>query len=284
MKFSSKLTLTIVALLLVALANTSIVDQRSQDYTEAGLKRALVTFGVSRGLNGVISVMQGTEVAVEPVGIGMTFTPGQILDPVNDLVERFSTVVLYAGTAFGVQRVLLDVSSAKLLSIVFSALVLAAVLMLWWQHPRFNQIKPYLYQTVLVMVILRFAIPVTAIGSELFYQYFLQPQYMQSTQQLSATTDQLQQMEQDSSIDQQTAEKDRSFLQSARDMMRSASSTLDIREKIKQFKTAAENISEHAIKLMVVFVIQTILLPILSLWGVLQLLKLVVRPRTANSN
>lgn len=284
MKFSSKLTLTIVALLLVVLANTSIVDQRSQDYTEAGLKRTLVTFGVSRGLNGVISVMQGTEVAVEPVGIGMTFTPGQILDPVNDLVERFSTVVLYAGTAFGVQRVLLDVSSAKLLSIVFSVLVLAAILMLWWQHPRFNQIKPYLYKTVLVMVILRFAIPVTAIGSELFYQYFLQPQYMQSTQQLSATTDQLQQMEQDSSIDQQATEKDKSFLQSARDMMRSASSTLDIREKIKQFKTAAENISEHAIKLMVVFVIQTILLPILSLWGVLQLLKLVVRPRTANSN
>jgi len=99
---SKKLRLALALLLVCAglLANSGWLDKQGYDYTQAGLQRALITFGISRTLNGVISVAQGTEVAVEPVGIGMTFTPGQILDPVNDLVERFSTVVLVAGTAW----------------------------------------------------------------------------------------------------------------------------------------------------------------------------------------
>lgn len=45
---------------------------------------------------------QGTEVAVEPAGVGVIFTPGQILDPVNDLLEQFSNLMLAASVAFGI--------------------------------------------------------------------------------------------------------------------------------------------------------------------------------------
>ena len=102
-----QLAITLMLLLLMVLIQEGSLDRIGHEQTEAGFKRALLVFAVSRGLNGVISVAQGTEVAVEPVGIGLNFKPGEILDPINDLVERFSWVMLASSASFGIQRVLL---------------------------------------------------------------------------------------------------------------------------------------------------------------------------------
>jgi len=82
---SRKWALSAVLILLVALAFQGGMDSAGRNYTEQGFKRALITYGIARGLNGVISVAQGTEVSLQPAGVGVTLTPGQILDPVNDL-------------------------------------------------------------------------------------------------------------------------------------------------------------------------------------------------------
>ena len=94
---------------LLALIPTT--DTVGAAYVDTAFKRALLGFAVARGLNGVISVAQGTEVAIQPAGVGVSFTPGEILDPVNDLVERFSWIMLLATSSLGVQKVLLSMSA-----------------------------------------------------------------------------------------------------------------------------------------------------------------------------
>ncbi|MBT8449478.1 MAG: hypothetical protein KJO69_07305, partial [Gammaproteobacteria bacterium] len=84
----NKLFITVGILLVATVIIGGWLDQTGRSYTEEGIKRALTTYAIARGLNGVISVAQGTEVAIQPVGVGVTFTPGQILDPINDLIER----------------------------------------------------------------------------------------------------------------------------------------------------------------------------------------------------
>ena len=69
-----------------------------------------MTFAIARTLDGVISVAQGTEVAVEPGGVGVNFALGQALDPINDLVERFSAAMLVATSSLALQNVLLRIS------------------------------------------------------------------------------------------------------------------------------------------------------------------------------
>ena len=91
---------TLLALGLVILALAGPLDRLGLSQTQAGFTRALVTYGLVRAMNGVISVAQGTELALEPAGIGVTFTPGEILDPINDLVERFALVLLVAATTW----------------------------------------------------------------------------------------------------------------------------------------------------------------------------------------
>ncbi len=247
------------------LANSGWLDQQGYRYTQSGLQRALVTFGVSRTLNGVISVAQGTEVAVEPVGIGMTFTPGQILDPVNDLIERFSTVVLVAGTAFGAQHVLLDVTASALFAwCFFSLTVIALVCLLFW--PRLNAtFRRAVMRAALTLAFLRFVIPAFAVAGELFYQQFLEPQYRQSSEELTLTTERLNLLNDESAVGVNSSD-DKSLLESAKEWVQGAGSALDWKAQLAEFSKVAEAVSEHAIKLMVVFVFQTLLLPLLAMW------------------
>ena len=58
-------------------------------------------------------------------------TPGQILDPINDLVERFSSVMLIASSSLGLQIVLLDILSWWVLSAALIASLAVALLLIW---------------------------------------------------------------------------------------------------------------------------------------------------------
>ncbi|MFT5136506.1 MAG: hypothetical protein ACI9XU_000914 [Arenicella sp.] len=275
MKISNKVLISVLGLGLAVLAHTNWLDKVGLRQTEDGLNRALVTYGVSRGLNGVISVVQGTEVAIEPVGIGMTFTPGQILDPVNDLIERFSTVVLISGTAFGIQRVFLEITSSTGFSAFVSFVTVLALLTFWFGRAKFARWKNPIYKVAIILLIVRFSVPAMAIAGEKFYQVFLAPQFETSSQQLLDTTEQLNKIQQEaeSSTVPTVGESPKSLLDSARELYRSATNSLDVRQHLEDFKTAAENISEHAIRLIVVFIFQTIILPLASIWLILKTLK-----------
>lgn len=275
----TKIVISSAIILFAVLAQFRWLDDIGMSHTQAGLQRALVTYGVSRGLNGVVSVVQGTEVAVEPVGVGMTFTPGQILDPVNDLIERFSGIVLVSGTAFGIQRILLEFVSSTFFCLLI-AVTSALLLMSLWLIPKGTGgpqmviwLKLFLFRSALVLLIIRFSIPITAIISETVYENFLKPSYQNSSQKLLFTTEKLNKIKTETQIVSDKINESKSFLESARDLYNSTANKLDVQKHIQDFKQAAESISEHAIELIVVFVIQTLLLPLLSVWVTLRAIK-----------
>jgi len=282
---SVKIVVSVVVLTFALLAQCRWVDDIGLGHTETGLQRALVTYGVSRGLNGVVSVVQGTEIAIEPVGVGMTFTPGEILDPVNDLIERFSSVVLISGTAFGIQRVLLDVVAAPFFSMLIGLIVLFLLLSLWVTTKKRSHnnvhigLKAFLLRSAVILLVVRFSIPVTAILSETAYEHFLQPNYLASSQELMIATQELEQIKNETETAKSSSNESKSLLESARAIYNNATNKLDMQRHINDFKQAAENISEHAIQLIVVFVIQTLLLPLLSVWVTLKVIRWVAFKR-----
>jgi len=277
-----KILITFFIIALAVLAQGRWLDDIGLNHTQAGLQRALVTYGVSRGLNGVVSVVQGTEVAIEPVGVGMTFTPGQILDPVNDLVERFSGIVLVSGTAFGVQRVLLDVVASRL----FSILILCSVgLLLLSACLRKSHLlngdawNVFLCRSVIILMIVRFSIPLIAIVSETAYEHFLEPSYKVSSSELLLATQKLQEIQTQSESASNISDEPKSLLDSARAIYQTTANKFDMQSHINDFKKAASRISEHAIELIVVFVVQTLLLPLLSVWVTLKAIRWVAFKR-----
>ncbi|MCW8908542.1 MAG: hypothetical protein OQL28_14960 [Sedimenticola sp.] len=273
----TRLSLTLLLTLILALVLSGSLDRAGYEQTEAGFKRALLVFAVSRGLNGVISVAQGTEVAVEPAGIGVNFKPGEILDPVNDLVERFSWVMLASSAFFGIQQVLLDVMASRL----FTLLTMAAAGVLLWTvlRPtrRLGTGRRNLCRLALLLLILRLSVSLIAIGGEQLYQGFLEPRFTESRQQLEQVASHIGEVNEELQPPSETSSG--SLLEGAKRVYESAARAMDVEARMAAFRQAAADISEHVINMIVVFMVQTLLFPLFSLWLLLQLVKQVLRAR-----
>lgn len=267
--------LVALTLLVILTAQLNWVDDIGENYTEQGFKRALIAYGIARGMNAVISVAQGTEVAIEPVGVGVTFTPGQILDPINDLIERFSWVVMASGASLGVQRILLQMTSWQWFSALVSLSLIVALIFYFKQNSVSPAIRTALYKLALVLVIIRFTVPMIAIVNEGIYKVFLQPQYESSKQMLEQATEKLDELSQADQESQPLA-SDQSFMERLETLYLSATNSMQIQGKLDALKRKATEISEYALNMIVVFVVQTLLFPLLFLWLALKLIKRVM--------
>jgi hypothetical protein len=244
---------TLVALM-VACAWMPSFDTKAKERVDAGLKRAAATYATARLLNGVISVVQGTEIAAAPAGIGMTLSPGEILDPLNDLVEQFSQVMLVAMVAFGVEKTLLGVGASWAISLTLSlvAAVWAVLLVRGTAEPR------WLARLLAVLLLARFAMPVSLMATDTVFERFLASDYRQSQEALETAHGEASRL---GAID---AEERQGFWEKLK------STTVDAfaeaRAKLESLQQTAENAVERIVNLIVIFVLETIVLPVLFVW------------------
>jgi len=262
---------TLLSIGLISIALMGTLDQRSEVYTDNAFNRALITFGIARGINGVISVAQGTEIAVEPGGLGVKLAPGQILDPINDIIEQFSWVMLASTASLGIQKIFLTISSSWICSALLTLLSAIMILAVWRPGIGGQSVKVFIRKFLLVMIFIRFSIPIAAIGSELLFNTFLAQQYTESTQKLQHTQETISSMSKDS--DAPIPSADEGMLDKAKKWFNSATQAVDIEARIEQYKEAAADATRQTINLIVVFVIQTVIFPLLFLWIVYRFLK-----------
>lgn len=252
-----------LALTLSLLALFNVTDKPGEAYLEQSLQRALITFATARALNGVISVAQGTQIALEPAGVGVNFSPGEILDPINDLIERFSWVMLAASSSLGIQKLMLSIGAWWPVTVLLVMALGTAVWGQWrgaWSQPVFRQVVGRLLVFVLL---LRFAVPLISLGGELIYTQFLAPTFSQASAELEATHEEVSLLNQSS----ETKNNDAAGLLSRLGNL--ASEVGDWRAKLDQYRTAADSATRSALDLIVLFIFQTAVLPLLFLWCVL---------------
>jgi hypothetical protein len=258
----------LVVVLLALLSWHPGIEALAADQINSGFKRALLTFASARALNAVFSVLQGTEVAAQPFGIGVTLTLGQVLEPANRAVEQFSTVMLYATVAFGIQKTLLVVGSWWPISAALTFLSVIWAALYWIRRPQL-----WLSRLLLMLFIVRFAVPAVTIGSDYVFDKFLAQDYAAGQKYLQAAPEQMERLAPINPAD--TANK------SFTERMKSAvSSPLQaVKQRYENLRAAAEQIVERMIQLIVVFLLQTIVLPLLFLWMLFRAAKgLLIQP------
>lgn len=241
---------------MVAFSWLGVLESAANAQVDAGLKRALISFASARGLNAVISLAQGTELAFQPAGIGLNVAVGQVLDPVNDLVEQFSNLMLAASVAFGVQKVLLAMGAHWLVSLLFTAVAVA-----WGFLFYRRQGEPvWLARFLVVLLMVRFAIPAVTLGSDAVFQHFLAGDYAASQQVIDTTAGQLDGM----TPVPPAADANRGMLDKFKDWVGAQGTAW--KDRLDTLKTAVERATEHIVKLMVIFLLQTLIVPLLLLW------------------
>ncbi len=174
---------------LVALASIIVVtwmpitDTIAVSDIDAGFNRALAAFGIAKGLNMAISVLQSSQIGL----FGLSVAVGEVLDPINDLIEQFSNFMLMATVAFGIQKVLVFIGGHFLVKVVLTmiAVILGTLLLTK------NKAPQWFTKLFVLVVLLRLAVPSSAILSNAAYKYFLSAEDMQSYTSLSNSIDQI---------------------------------------------------------------------------------------------
>jgi len=249
---------------LLAVSWAGWLDRNAHDQAQSMLARALVTFAIARSLNGVISVIQDTEVAIQPAGVGVKLAPGEILDPVNDLVEQFSWVMLVSAASLGIQRLLLEISQWPGMS-----LVLAAALVGWWvvliREPA-SAWRGVAGRVLLVAVFLRFAVPGIMLASDLVYQMFLEPVYASATAEIGQTQDALTRLHEQATEEAESEQPGgfSAWWGRTADQFRLA-------ERLERYQALFSRLAENVVELVAVFILQTVLLPLFFLWVLIRL-------------
>ena len=267
--------LTVFLAAVVALSSFSTVDRVAEAEYERLFQRALVTFALARTLNGVISAVQGTELALQPAGVGVTLTPGEILDPVNDLVERFSWIMLGATLSLGVQQVLLDIGQWWVLKALVAVLAVAWIGISWRRKGNAggSNAHSWLWRVLVVVLLFRFAVPLTMIANEAVYELFLEGRYLESTAVIESAEAEIEVINEEAAAG---AESEGVFDTLGR-TFDSTRQSLDFRQKLASISERASDLIEHLLQLGVVFIFQTGLLPIAFLWLFLRLLRHSIR-------
>lgn len=263
MQIARKIVLVLVLAALVLSSWFQLPDEKASKLINEGFKRALVTFGTARALNAAISAVQGTEVAVQPMGVGVTFTPGQLLDPVNDLVESFSSLMMAACIAFGIQKFLINIGSHWFISFLLTVSAIG-----WgWLYLRQQQSVRWLSGVLVMLLMIRFAIPVVTIGTDLLFKRYLRFEYTVNQQAISQASNQVEVFE-PSTI---AKVEDKSWWSRAKDHAQSfvskSKEAFDFEAHVKNLQQTTAKWTEHIINLIVIFLLQTLIIPVLLVWG-----------------
>ena len=261
------------ALALVLLASASeVLDRRASEPVDQAFSRALVTYAVVRAINAVVSVVQGTELALEPGGLGVILAPGQVFDPVNDLIERFSWIMLASSTSLGAQKVLIDLGTGWIMQ-GLTVMALIALALTIWRHQWLTQRQRNIVLNLAALTLfVRFAVPLVVLLNDAVYQSFLAERYQSSQLALEQTRDEVEALREDDRP-QSTINSDDNLLQRLGRWYDRAAQGLNVDGRIQLYKDRLARASEHIIQLIVVFMLQTVVFPLLFLWLGLRVLR-----------
>lgn len=150
-----------------------------QDFTDQyfhqSLQQTLTAYAAVRILNASVSVIQESQVQVQPAGLGLSLALGQVLDPLNDMAERASSVLVWSAASLGIQKLIYEITDAVFRpALAILLLMLAAGYLLTYTRVN-SKIPNKLLQLALALVVLRLFLPLSALASQQLQQHFFTP-------------------------------------------------------------------------------------------------------------
>ena len=271
-----KIFISILLILILVLSLTLGVDENALNIQDAAFERAMIAFGLAKGLNAVISLIQGTELSFTPVGVGLNFSVGEVLDPFNDMVERFSWVMLLATVSLGIQKILLVLSSKIFIQVALIASVGLSLLLIWVKQVKNTLFLSYSLKLFILILLLRFSAIIFVFISQELYTSTLEPQYVEASSVIENTKVELEELQSKSKTLVQ-AQKEEGFFGSIGSKYDKIIESLNISRQLDSLQGSIENASRKIITLITIFIMQSVVMPLLFIWILVISVKLIFK-------
>ena len=229
--------------------------------------RAAAAFAIGKTINAAISVAKEITVSGGLGLAGMAVSPGQVLDPIDDLIEQFATAMLLVAMAAQLVDVLLPIGIAWGLGPVLAAaaFVLAGAILLRQTGLagaargllRFGRVL------LALAVLLRFGIPLASLATDLVAAEFLDSRFAAAQEGIGSLAEQ-------ADVVAETAREvrlephDEGLIGRLVDRM--SGGLAELGAALALLRANFDQTFQDVVTLLVVFLLETLLLPLLFLW------------------
>ncbi len=236
-----------------------LVDDPLLTLSEARVDDALIqgfaVYAGARAINAVVSVLQTGEINAG-LGVGGSLAIGEILDPLNDLIERFSVVLMICLMSLGIQKMALLTGADVALPFLVGPglLVLALALGLRPASGMRRRLLGAGRWLVLVGLMARLGLPLALLAGDAIAQRLVTPLVSTSTSQIERLSD------------------------TATDFENTG--VTDFAERVEQLQDTARQVIAAVVDVMYAFLFQVILLPLVLLVVMAKLIGISLGPLT----
>jgi len=249
-----KITLLLVSIVVIVCIFNFNFDIQGKEQIDKSFTQSVVVFGSAKALNAVISLAQGTEVDLP----FFTIAIGEILDPINDLIEQFSLVMLASMVSLGIQKIMLNFVATDSYNYILLSCITVLNVWIFLGVKKYTCFSTVFFKLTVVLVFLRFALPLMGLANEMTYNSFVKQDY--NIEQLNEKIVQVKEDVNNVTI-KTVDKKESSFLNKIVEKF----DTTYYSDQVNEYEKAVDNSSEYIVALIIVFIFQTILFPLIFL-------------------
>ncbi len=245
------------------------LDATADTYFQDAITKAGLAYATIRTINASVSIIKESTVQLEPAGVGLSLAVGQVLDPIDDMTERLSHVLVTAIVSLGVQKLSYEIAISLVPPLFAAALIILSVL-IWVGDHRLGAIQHLVFQVLLFSAIFRFFLPVSSIANAFVHDHFFAGRIETAKAELSLGSTELDRLKELSLPEIEgvwtTIEKGKLFLKK-----KSAEFKEAVVYTVDNMGRIIENLMELTFLYVGLFVIQVLFLPLISFWILLKI-------------
>ena len=253
-----------------------VLDNETDNYFKTAITEAGLAYATCRVINASVSVIAHSDLELGPMGIGLSLAVGQVLDPIDDMTERLSDVLVTAITSLGVQKLAYEIS-VSLAPPLLAAFLLVISFLAWFENRRLAALQRAAVLFALLIAAGRFCLPLASLANALIHQQFFSPQIAASKAELAIGSAELEKLqawtlpEFDGVMG--TIKNNAAFLEQKSVEMKEALGVI-----VSNMGTIIENLLTLTFLYVGVFIIQVLVLPLLAFWLLVKLANPVFAP------
>jgi len=239
-----------------------VIDTATDTYFREAITKGGVAYATCRVINASVSIVKESSLQLEPAGVGISLAVGQALDPIDDMTERLSDVLVTAITSLGVQKLAYEIS-VSLVPPLLSVLLLIFSILYWFGNTGLQSLQKLIVRCALLIAVARFCLPVSSMVNEFLNSHFFDEQIAVASRELSAGSAEIDKLR-DLSLPEidgilGTIENSAAFLKRKSTEFKNA-----LVATVSHMGDTIENLLKLTFLYVGIFLIQVIILPLLS--------------------
>lgn len=258
--------LIITALFLFMLPGFKLpyLDKKADTYFSEAMTKAGLAYGVCRLVNASVSVIKESQIQIQPAGLGVSLAAGQVLDPLDDMTERSSDILITAIVSLGIQKIAYELSVAFAPALTAIAII-AFVIISFFQGERAKAISEIILKSIILIAVARLCLPTSSIISSYLNDHYFSPEIIKAKDELAMSSPEIEHLK-----DMRMPEVDGVLgtIKNGFGFVGEKTSNLGaaLKAMIQNMSSMVSNLLKLSYLYVALFIIQVILLPIGAFW------------------